>query len=143
MKKAVLLITLTLLSLSQMTFSQSVEKPWVKRPIPGMKLTGAYMTIKNPSSKDIYLIDVKGEDAEFYEIHTHEKINGVMKMRQIKKLRIPAKGSVTLKPKSFHIMLIQLKKGRLSPKATKTNLTLIFDNKEKVTIEASILKASL
>ncbi len=123
--------------------SQSVENAWVRRPLPGMKLTGAYMVIKNDTNKDISLLEIQGPDAEYYEIHTHENIDGVMKMRQLKKLKIPAMDKVMLKPKSFHIMLIQIKKGRLTKQAKKTELTLIFDNKVKLTTETKLSKGPL
>jgi copper(I)-binding protein len=127
------------LLLAQATFSQTITNAWVKRPIPGVKLTGAYMLIENKGSQPFSLLKVQGPDADFYEIHTHEKKDGVMKMRQLQSLEIPANSKVELKPKSFHIMLIQVKKNKLLPETKSTSLTLLFSNKKEVTVKAQVL----
>ena len=101
------LISALLFLIMTNTFSQSIENPWIKAPFPGMKMTGGYMVIKNNTDKDFALTKITGKDCEAYEIHTHSKVDGVMRMRQIKELPIKAHSSVTLKPKSFHIMMIQ------------------------------------
>ena len=118
--------------------AQSISKPWIKLPMPMMKMTGAYMVISNDSDKAMNLTAIEGEDCEAYEIHTHEKVDGVMKMRQLQKLEIPAHGSVTLKPKSYHVMMIQLNK-KLT-EGEKRKMTLIFDNGKKIEIEAPVKK---
>lgn len=120
------------------TFAQSVENPWIKAPIAGMKMTGGYMVIKNDTDKDIALTQVTGTDCEAYEIHTHSMVDGVMKMRQIKELPIKARSFVTLKPKSFHIMMIQLL-NKFSEGDSK-KMTLHFSNGKTLEINAPIRK---
>ncbi len=132
------LFALALISLCTQTFSQSIEKPWIKEPFPGMKMTGGYMIIKNDTDKDFALTSVTGEDCEAYEIHTHSKVNGVMKMRQLKELPVKAHSSVTLKPKSFHIMMIQLKT-KLTV-GEKREMTLHFSNGKSVEVSAPVRK---
>lgn len=131
-------ITLLFVTISAQVFAQSisVKDAWIKEPFPGMKMTGAYMVIKNNSAKDTALTSVSGDDCEAYEIHTHSKVNGVMKMRQLQKLEIKAHSSVTLKPKSFHIMMIQLKY-KLT-KGEHRKLTLHFENGKKLEVNAPV-----
>ena len=140
-----ILLIFSLILTSQLICAQSITSAWVKRPIPGMKLTGAYMLITNNTAKKLTLVNVTGADADYYEIHTHEKIDGVMKMRQLKQLEIPIGKSVELKPKSYHIMLIQIKKGSLNPGTKKTELTLHFledDSKKKsMKVSAEVRKS--
>lgn len=132
------LITLFFLTLSTQAFSQavSVKDAWIKEPFPGMKMTGAYMIIKNDSAKNTALTSITGDDCEAYEIHTHSKVNGVMKMRQLPKLEIKAHSSVVLKPKSFHIMMIQLK--HKLTKGEKRKLTLHFEDGKSVEVIAPV-----
>ncbi len=130
------LITLSFFMLSLSAFSQVIERPWVKAPLPGMKMTGGYMVIKNDTDKDFTLEKVSGEDCEAYEIHTHSKVNGVMKMRQVKELVIKAHDSVTLKPKSFHVMMIQLTK-KLSV-GSHSKMTLHFSNGKEIEVSAPV-----
>ena len=64
-------------------------------------------------------------------------MNGeMMRMRQVSQIDIPANGSVELKPGSYHIMLMGLKKA-LSTGTTET-LTLTFSDKSSMTVEALV-----
>lgn len=115
-----------------------VQNPWVKLPFPGMKMTGGYMKLINKSEKDIRLLKVTGDDCEAYEIHTHTKVEGIMKMRQVKDLLIKAHDTVTLKPKSFHIMMIQLKEKIKIGQLMK--MTLHFDHGGSIEVTAPVKK---
>jgi copper(I)-binding protein len=57
-------------------------------------------------------------------IHNHINDKGIMKMRAVKQIAIPANGSIKLQPGGFHIMLMGLKKPLLE--GDRFNLTLIF-----------------
>ncbi len=133
-----ILLGLMLLTFCAPTFAQSIEGAWIKEPFPGMKMTGGYMVIKNDSAQDFALTSITGEDCEAYEIHTHSKVDGVMKMRQLQKLEIKAHSAVTLKPKSFHIMMIQLK-NKFSV-GQKKKMTLHFSNGKSVEVSAPVRK---
>jgi len=143
-KRAFLIFTLSLLPLcyaAPPTESPSlrIEKAWLKKPIPGMKMTAAYMTLINQGEKDAILLEVKGDDAEYYEIHTVSMKNGRMKMRQLKEVVIKANSTHQLKPGGDHIMVIQVKKTLLTSK--ETSLTLIFKGGHKETIRIPITKS--
>jgi len=116
--------------------AQMVTGPWIKLPYPGMKMTGGYMVIKNDTNQEISLQRVSGSDCESYEIHTHEMKDGVMKMRQIPELKIKAHGSVELKPKSYHIMMIQLKEALKEGSLRK--MTLHFSNGKKLLVDVPV-----
>lgn len=134
MKKLLILPLLLTLNLN----AQEVKNPWMRKPNPVVPMTAAFMEIENSSDKDIYLTGVTGDDAETYEIHTHKKVDGVMKMRQIPKLKVPAKGKAVLKPMHDHVMIIQIKKGHL--KGEKADLKLHFDNGKVVDVNLPIVK---
>ncbi len=116
------------------TWAQVVSNPWIRKPI--FNMSAAFMEIENPTNKEVRLIKVEGPDAKYYEIHTHEKVDGVMKMRQIKKLSIPPKSKVILKPKSYHIMILEIDKKKI--KNMEGILNLHFSNGEMVKIKAPI-----
>lgn len=134
MKKLLILPLLLTLGLN----AQEVKNPWMRKPNPVVPMTAAFMEIENKSDKDIYLTSITGDDAETYEIHTHKKVDGVMKMRQIPKLKVPAKGKAILKPMHDHVMIIQIKKGHL--KGEKAALKLHFDNGKVVDVNLPIVK---
>lgn len=116
------------------TNAQEVKNPWIKKPL--INMSAAYMEIHNPSDKEISLVKIEGPDAQYYEIHTHTKVDGVMKMRQLKKLPIKAKSSVTLKPKGHHIMLLEIPREKINELSG--NLTLHFDNGKSIKVVAPI-----
>lgn len=124
--------------LLQVSYAQEIKNPWLKKPMPGMKMTAAYMTIANNTEKELVLEKVSGPDAKFYEIHTHSKVNGVMKMRKLEKLTIPIGKEVVLKPMSYHIMLLQMPKAPFKKKSSQ--LTLHFSDGSKKTVQLPVKK---
>jgi copper(I)-binding protein len=115
-----------------------ISKQWVKATPPAVKMSAAYMTIKNTSPKDVYLTHVITKIAEYPELHTHTEKDGVMRMRQVKKILVKANSITELKPKSFHVMLIQLtKKLKVNDKV---KLELVFSDGAKKSILAPVKK---
>ena len=86
----------------------SVVGPYVRLAPPGARVTGAFMTIRNTSDKAIQLVKADSSAAKVTELHNHINDNGVMRMRQVKSISVPAKGEVQLKPGSYHVMLIDM-----------------------------------
>lgn len=88
--------------------SITIENPSV-REVPTISVaTAAFVTLRNSSDHDIYLVGAVTTVAKTVELHTHTNVNGIMKMREVKDIKIPANGSVSLKPGGLHIMLIDL-----------------------------------
>lgn len=90
--------------------SITIENPIVREVPPVSVATAAFVTLHNASDKDIFLVGAATNIAKTVELHTHTMENGMMKMREVKNIKIPAKGSVELKPGGLHIMLIDLTK---------------------------------
>ena len=136
MKKFLLL---SLLSAS-LTVAGSIEvsDAYFKVTPPTGKNSAAFMKIKNTSGEDVALIGGSSDISEFTEIHTHLKEEGMMKMIKVKKLVVPAKGEVELKPGEFHVMLIGLKNP--VKVGDKMNLKLKFDNDEVVELKNLVAK---
>lgn len=96
------------------------------------------MTIQNTGPEEILLKSAACEIAEVVQIHTMEQVGEIMKMKEVKELRIPANGQMTLAPKGYHIMLIGLLKpiaeGEVIP------LSLNFASGAAVKVEAEVRK---
>lgn len=110
-----------------------VENPYVKITPPNAKNSAIFMKINNNSNEEVKLIDAKCDYANTTEIHTHINEDGMMKMVKIKDIVIPANNSIELKPKSYHIMLMDIKQS--IDENTKVNLELNFSNGEKVELK--------
>ena len=114
-----------------------IENAWA-RATPGMaKNGGAYFTAKNTGKSADRIVGVSADVAEKVELHTHLNDNGVMRMRQVDGVDVPAGGEVTFKPGGYHIMFIglhkPLKEGDRFP------VTLIFEKAGKRTVEINVM----
>ena len=90
--------------------SIAVTEPWSRETAEGQNAGGAFMTIANTGTAADRLTGGSTPVAGRVEIHTMTMEGDVMKMRQLEDgLEVPAGGEVTLKPGSFHVMLMDLK----------------------------------
>lgn len=85
-----------------------IEGAWARATAPGQAVGAAYMTLT--SRDDLTLIKVESPAAEFVEIHKMSMRNGIMEMRMLEELKLPAGQTVKLEPGGFHLMFIDLKK---------------------------------
>ena len=116
-----------------------VDKAWARATVQGQKATGAFMTLTAPQATQ--LVAVSTPVAGVAEIHEMKMDGGVMKMRAVSALDLPANQSVELKPGSYHLMLMDLK----APLAKDASvaLTLTFkdakgvQSKQQITLPVS------
>ena len=87
-----------------------IDDAWVAEAPPVAPVMGSYMQIKNETDKPISITRASCPDFEKVEIHEMSMSGGMMKMRQIEKLDVPAHGKVKLQPGGYHLMLIKPKK---------------------------------
>ena len=118
--------------------SISINHPWARATPGAVKNSAAFMVFDNKGTAD-KLIGVSGDVAKEIQIHSMITEAGVMKMREIKSLDIPANGRAELKPGGFHVMLIGLKDG-LKEGAT-FPLKLKFEKAGEVTVQVTVEKS--
>ena len=105
-----------------------IDDPWVRGTVAGQMATGAFMAIT--AKEGAALVSASSPVAGVVEIHSMKMEDGVMKMRPIPKLDLPAGEAVQLKPGGYHVMLMDLKQplktGEIVP------ITLKLEGKDKV-----------
>ena len=94
------------------------------------------MTLINNSETAYALRSVGFSGASTVEIHETSMNEGMMRMRKVSHIDIPANGSAELKPGSYHIMLIGLEKELKA--GTAETLTLTFSDDSQKTVEALV-----
>jgi len=114
----------------------TVSKPWIRATAPGQTVSGAFMTLGNNSGTAYALTSVSFSGASVVEIHETSMDEGMMRMRKVNQVDIPANGSAELKPGSYHIMLIGLE--REMKAGTTETLTLTFSDDSQKTVEALV-----
>jgi periplasmic copper chaperone A len=117
----------------------TIGHPFARATPAVVKNSAAYMVFDNKGTAD-KLLSVTGDIAREIQIHTMITEAGVMKMRELPSLDIPAGTKTELKPGGLHIMLIGLKDGL--KEGTKFPLKLKFEKAGEVTVEVVAEKPS-
>ena len=114
----------------------AVMNAWVREAMPGAKVNAGYMTLVNVGSDDVMLVKVESEAFEKIEVHEMAMVDGLMEMREITDLVVPANGQVHFKPGGKHLMLIG-PKARPS-KGESIDITLTFQSGRKQTVSVKV-----
>jgi len=141
---AALLIAIAGPALAQGTGTSTiaVEQPWARATPAGATTGAAYMTIDNKSGNADRLTGASSDVAGKVQIHEMMVVNGVMQMRQLADgLAIPAGGSVALKPGSYHVMLIGLKKPLAAGQTFPLTLTFAKAGNISITVPVQAMGA--
>lgn len=83
----------------------TVKDAWVRGTVPGQSTTGGYLTLR--SSEDAKLVAVATPAAKRAEIHSSEMKGGVMRMRPVASVPLPAGREVAIQG-DLHLMLIEV-----------------------------------
>jgi copper(I)-binding protein len=112
--KRLLIIPLVLVMLPLPLLAQTaaddiaLEGAYVRAVPPGQPNSAAFLTLSNAGDVDHALVTVRSDAAEVVELHTHIHDEGVMRMRRIERIEVPAGTDQVLEPGGLHIMLIGL-----------------------------------
>ena len=113
--------------------SVNVSNAWVRATVPGQSVAGAYLDIT--ASAPAALIAVESSVAGKGELHTMSMDGGVMKMRPVGKIELPANQTVSLKPGGYHVMLMDIKRQLKAGERVPLKLTLQDRNGVNSTLE--------
>jgi len=115
-----------------------VREPWAKATVPGQKVGGVYM--KLIARENLRLTGVKSAVAETAEVHQMKMENGMMRMRTVTFLELPAGKTVKLEPGGYHIMLFDIKQSLLPGQKLKLELTVedASRRQHRVAVEAVV-----
>lgn len=103
----VALTAVALLLTSTITLGQvKVEDPWIRGTVEGQRATGAFM--KLTSVEGGTLLAAASPVARLVEIHQMSVEGGLMTMRAVERLPLPAGKRVELKSGGYHLMLMSL-----------------------------------
>ncbi len=111
----------------------SVKDAWVRATVAQQKSTGAFMQLS--SAKPVRLVSVSSPVAGVAEVHEMKMEGGVMKMRAVEALDLPAGQTVELKPGSYHLMLMALKSPIKEGEAVPLSLVFEGADKKRETVE--------
>jgi periplasmic copper chaperone A len=102
-----------------------VDEPWVRGTVAAQKATGAFMRVT--AVEDARLVAARSPVAGVVELHEMKMESGVMKMRAVGSIALPAGRAVSLEPGGYHVMLMGLKQPLAEGEAVP--LTLVVESK--------------
>lgn len=97
-------------------------------------ISALYFTIENRGSSEEELVMVETDVARVTEIHETRSENGLMRMRPVEGVSLPAGDTVAFEPGGFHIMLIDITE-QLEPGDT-VAVTLVFGSGDRLELPA-------
>ena len=104
-----MLLSVLALSTSVLHAEVAVENHWARASQgPNSAMFG---TFTNSSNQDDQLIAVEVKDPNFCdhtELHAHVEEDGIMKMRPVENIVIPANSTAELKPGGLHVMFMKI-----------------------------------
>jgi copper(I)-binding protein len=128
-----LLIASALLASFAAQAQVKVDDAWVRATVAPQKVTGAFMQLT--AAKPMKVVAASSPVAAAVEIHEMKMEDGVMKMRAVDALPLPAGQAVALKPGSYHVMLMGLKAPIKAGETVPLTLTVEGEDKKRSTVE--------
>lgn len=113
-----------------------VKDAWVREAPASRPTSAAYMTIDNPSDREVVIVSASTPAARVVELHEMHDDNGRMRMRKVDKVVVAPRSRVELAPGGLHVMLFELT-GPLVAQA-KVTFTLALADGAAVTVEATV-----
>ncbi|MBT5330203.1 MAG: copper chaperone PCu(A)C [Porticoccaceae bacterium] len=74
--------------------------------IPGQSVSAGYLSITNAGDEDDRLISLSTEAAAMVQVHESAMSDGMMTMRHIESLLIPAGETIEFQPGGLHLMIM-------------------------------------
>ncbi|MFG5777624.1 copper chaperone PCu(A)C [Comamonas sp. J-3] len=139
------LASLALLGSASVFAQVTASNAWTRATVPQQQASGVFMDLRS-ARDNAKLVGVRSEAAASTEIHEMRMEDNVMKMRAVPSIDLPKEQTVSLKPGSYHIMLMGLKKPLNAGDQVELTLDVVHQDGSKesiaVTAPARALGAS-
>ena len=135
---AFLLAMLCLYNIAHATDTLEITHPWVREAPPSARVLAAYMSIKNTSESTITINGISSPEFESAELHRTVINEGMASMQHIKKLDVPANGSIKLEPGGLHLMLFNPQ--RALSAGDRVTLTIHLSNGTRMAVTAPVVR---
>lgn len=135
MKKSIInTIVATAILTSAPLFAATADKlmvmnSWVRAAPPTAKVQAGFFNLMNHNKEAINLVAVEAQGFGYGELHLSSMRDGMMVMEKQEKITINGNSTLTFKPGSYHIMLLQPEK--IVAPGELVNVTFTLANGEK------------
>jgi copper(I)-binding protein len=120
------------------TVAERVEvmDPYVRAVPPGQSNSATFMQLNNTDNQNHALLAAETPAAKVVELHSHFLVEGMMQMRPVEQVDLPANAVTNLQPGGLHVMLIGLQQ-KLVP-GEMVPLTLLFEDGSKLPVSVPV-----
>lgn len=115
----------------------AIMNAWVREAHAQAKVNAGYMTLVNVGAEEVTLVKVESEAFDSIEVHEMTTVDGLMKMREITGLVIPAKGQIALEPGGMHLMLKQPRRSLRVGGKVDMRLTFASGRQQTVSVQVA------
>jgi len=133
---AVLILAAPAVAQQAATENLTITKGFARETPPMARVGIAYLTITSRGAAD-RLVGYSTPACNRPELHTHIETDGIMQMRQVEAIEVPAGGVAELKPGGLHLMLIDLNQQLVEGETL--DLTLMFEQAGAVAVTVPVL----
>ncbi|MGL1919727.1 MAG: copper chaperone PCu(A)C [Hyphomicrobiales bacterium] len=140
MKKIIALASIFFLAFTSYAAAMDkliISDGWLR--VAPNQVAGAFFEIQNHTSKPINIISATASGAKTTELHSHTMTDGIMKMRKEDSVEIPANGTLSFNPHSFHLMMFKLDKQAFAV-GNMVEVTLTFDDQSTLGAKFHVIK---
>ena len=114
----------------------AIKNAWVRETDSKAKVNAGYMTLLNAGPEEVTLVKVESESYEFIEVHEMAAVDGLMEMREVTDMIIPANSQIQFQPGGMHLML--KKPIRHLTTGQKVDMTLTFKSGRKQLVSVNV-----
>lgn len=133
---AVLLLAASTLALAK---DPTIERAWIREAPPGAPAMAGFMAIEG-GSRDVEIVSASSPDFGRIEIHEMLEEDGMMKMRPLERLEVPAGSRLTLAPGAEHLMLFDA--GRVLVAGDTVKITFELSRGDPLEVEFKVGKST-
>ncbi len=111
---------------------------WIKNLPPPVPVRAGYLTIHNPNTRAVSIVEIHSESFASVEVHQTLMQDGMMRMEQVENLTIAAGETVQLAPGGLHLMMMQpvqpTRPGEIH------RITIEYDDGSRQNLELTVIK---
>lgn len=115
----------------------SIRNASIRLPLPGQTSAVVYLSVHNLTGHELVLVAAEVQGSARAELHQHLHEDGMMRMRQVKRIVVPVGQALELAPGGYHIMVYELAAAPADASLQRAfPVTLKFESGEQVTANA-------
>lgn len=116
--------------------SIEIHRPWARQAVESPERAGGFFTLINTGTEPDRLIAASSPAAGKIEIHAIKVLGPDIGMRPRDSLAAPAGVTVTLQPRGYHLLLIDL--GAPLVQGARLAVTLVFEKAGSIDVECLV-----